>query len=398
MTDTSKKPSVLFVFGTRPEAIKLAPVIRAFRGRAGWDARVCVTAQHRQMLDQMLADFELTPDYDLDLMRPDQDLNAFCSLALPRLQEILRRARPDFVLVQGDTTTAMITALAAFYEKIPVGHVEAGLRSFDPSNPYPEEVNRLLIARLSALHFAPTKIARGNLVAEGVRPESVHQTGNTVVDSLFWTAARPHEFRDLSLRSAASTLQAGGDQAVLVTTHRRESFGAPLERLCAAFRTLVDRHQRLHLFYPVHMNPNVRGTIYRLLSHPRIHLLPTLGYFDLVHLLVRCDFVMTDSGGLQEEAPSLGKPVVVLREVTERPEAIEAGVAVLAGTKPGVVADLGSRLLQDKAFYDSMARKVEIFGDGRAGERIAETITKMKHEDDRPSVDPGTASAYNCAR
>ncbi|MBI3299892.1 MAG: UDP-N-acetylglucosamine 2-epimerase (non-hydrolyzing) [Elusimicrobia bacterium] len=368
-----KKPVVLTVFGTRPEVIKLAPVLRALRESADLESRFCVTAQHRQMLDVMLSDFELRPDYDLDLMRRDQDLSGFATRALGRLQDVLRRVRPDFVLVQGDTTTAFVTALASFYEKVPVGHVEAGLRSYDRANPYPEETNRVMISRLSELHFVPTDVARRNLLAEGIPSGQIVETGNTVVDALRHDAARPRGVKEPALRSALETL-AHGDKAAVVTTHRRENHGRPLLSLCSAFQTLVERHPDLHLFYPVHMNPNVSRVVRRRLRHPRVHLLPSLDYFDLLYLLRRCHFVLTDSGGLQEEGPSLGKPVVVLREVTERPEGVRAGVAVLAGTRAEWVVRAASRLMRDRAHYAAMSRGSGIFGDGRASERIVASI------------------------
>jgi UDP-N-acetylglucosamine 2-epimerase len=367
------KPNVLVVLGTRPEVIKLAPVVHELRRRRDLDCRVCVTAQHRQMLDQMLAAFELRPDYDLDLMAANQDLTGFSARALPELQRVLREARPDFVLVQGDTTTTFIAALAAFYEHVPVGHVEAGLRSFDRANPFPEETNRVLTARLAALHFAPTAIARRNLLAEGIPGRDIVQTGNTVVDALHWSGARPACFQDPELRSAIAAMGVQ-DKAVVVTTHRRENLGQPLEALCGAFQTLVEKHPQLHLFYPVHMNPAVQGTVRRVVRHHRAHLLPTLDYSDLINLLRRSQFVLTDSGGLQEEAPSLGKPVLILRRVTERPEAVDAGVAKLVGTDPKTVVAAASRLLEDPAHYDAMARGIGVFGDGRASERIVDSI------------------------
>lgn len=370
-----KKPVVLAVVGTRPEVIKLAPVIGALRGWGDLTTRVCATAQHREMLDLMLSNFKIRPDYDLDLMRKDQDLSGFTARALPMLQNVLRVARPDYVLVQGDTTTAFVTALAAFYARIPVGHVEAGLRTHDPANPYPEEINRVMIARLSDLHFVPTALARKNLIAEGIPARAIVQTGNTVVDALRLGGERPHRCRAAALREAMESL-GSGDKAVVVTTHRRENFGKPLESLCSAFQTLVERHPNLHLFYPVHMNPRVSGVVTRRLRHPRAHLLPALDYPDLVYLLRRSHFVLTDSGGLQEEAPSLGKPVVILRDATERPEAVHAGVAVLAGTKASAVVRVASRLLRDEAFYRSMARGSGVYGDGRASARI---VASLRH-------------------
>lgn len=368
-----KKPIILTVFGTRPEVIKLAPVVRALQRHSDLTTRVCVTAQHRQMLDLMLSNFNVRPDYDLDLMKANQDLSGFSSRALPQLQKVLRSVRPDFVLVQGDTTTAFVTALAAFYERVPVGHVEAGLRSYDRDNPYPEEINRIMISRLSDIHFAPTSVARKNLIAEGIPDKMIMQTGNTVVDALRLDGAIPHRFQNPTLQVAMGSLGAK-DKAVVVTTHRRENLGKPLESLCAAFQTLVEKHDDLHLFYPVHMNPKVSEVVHRRLRHPRAHLLPALDYFDLIHLLRKSYFVLTDSGGLQEEAPSLGKPVIILRKVTERPEAVSAGVAVLAGTKTSTVVRVASRLMRDPVFYNLMARGSGIYGDGRASERIVGSI------------------------
>ncbi|HVE13679.1 MAG TPA: UDP-N-acetylglucosamine 2-epimerase (non-hydrolyzing) [Elusimicrobiota bacterium] len=367
------KPRVLVVFGTRPEVIKLAPVLHELRRREDLDARLCVTAQHREMLDQMMANFGLRPDFDLNLMEPEQDLNRLSCRALPRIQAVLKAARPDFLVVQGDTTTTFVSALAAFYERVPVAHVEAGLRSFDRSNPYPEEINRVMTARLCELHFAPTETARRNLLTEGIRESDVVRTGNTIVDALDWCVSRAHRFADPELRRALEAL-GPQDKAVLVTTHRRENLGGPLESICEAFEILLRTHPGLHLFYPVHMNPKVQAVVRRRLRHPRAHLLAALDYFDLVHLLRRCDFVLTDSGGLQEEGPSLGKPVVVLRRVTERPEAVEAGVAALAGTDPRAIVEISSRLLQDPSFYAGMARKVGVYGDGKASARIVECL------------------------
>ncbi len=321
----------------------------------------------------MLRNFELIPDFDLDLMQANQDLSGFTARALPRLQEVLRRVRPDYVLVQGDTTTAFITALAAFYEKIPVGHVEAGLRSFDRENPFPEETNRVMISRLCDMHFTPTEVAGRNLRAEGIPELSILQTGNTVVDALRWGGKRAHSVIEPALLTGLRSMGAA-DQAVLVTTHRRENHGAPLKELCGAFLTLVKRHPDLHLFYPVHMNPKVQKTVRRIVRHPRAHLLPALEYFDLIHVMRRSRFVLTDSGGLQEEAPALGKPVIILRKVTERPEAVSAGVATLAGTDARTVVGVASRLMNDAAFYKRMSRGSGIYGDGRASERIVGSL------------------------
>ena len=379
------RPTILVAFGTRPEAIKLAPVIRELKRRPEIRTRVCVTAQHRQMLDQMLADFGLRPDDDLNLMQENQGLAGFSARALIRLQAVLKKERPALLLVQGDTTTTFIASLAAFYERVPVGHVEAGLRSFDRNNPYPEEINRILTDRLSELHFAPTAEAKRNLLAEGLRAADVFVTGNTVVDALQWAAARQHRFREPRLASAVAAL-GPDDRAVLVTTHRRENLEAPLEGLCRAFRRLVQSHPELHLFYPVHPNPKVERAVRTLVRHPRAHLLPPLGYFDLVHLFKRCAFALTDSGGLQEEAAGLGVPVLVLRRVTERPEVVRAGVAKIAGTEPGAVFQLASRLLRDEKLRSSMARRVPVYGDGRASKRIVDaTLHRLGISRPRPA-------------
>jgi UDP-N-acetylglucosamine 2-epimerase (non-hydrolysing) len=363
------------VLGTRPGVIKLAPVIHALRESGDMSVRVCVTAQHREMLDLMLRNFDLRPDYDLDLMRRNQDLSTFSALALPRLRNVIRRVKPAYVLVQGDTTTAFIGALSAFYAKVPIGHVEAGLRTFDRENPYPEETNRVLISRLSDLHFTPTRAAGENLIAEGVPARSIVLTGNTVVDALRWAGAQPHRVVEPTLFTGLNSMT-GGDKAVLVTTHRRENHGEPLEALCGAFMTLVAKYPELHLFFPVHLNPKVRKIVRRLVRHPRAHLLPTLDYFDLLHVLRLSRFVLTDSGGLQEEAPALGKPVIILRQVTERPEAVAAGVAALAGTDARAVVGLASRLMEDGPFYDSMAKGSGIYGDGRASFRIVDSLRR----------------------
>jgi UDP-N-acetylglucosamine 2-epimerase (non-hydrolysing) len=368
-----KKPVVLVVFGTRPEVIKLAPVVEALRKRLDLSTRVCVTAQHREMLDKMLRNFELKPDYDLNLMQANQDLNGFSSRALPKLQGVMRKVRPSFVIVQGDTTTAFVAALAAFYERVPVGHVEAGLRSFDRANPYPEEINRVMISKLCDQHYAPTEIARANLLAEGITESSILRTGNTVVDALRWSAGKQRRVQDPALRTALEAL-APADKAVVVTTHRRENWGKPLVSLCRAFLALVVAHPELHLFYPVHMNPKVADVVRRLLRHPRVHLLPALDYFDLIALMSRCHFILTDSGGLQEEGPTLGKPVVVLRKVTERPEAVAAGAAVLVGTETADVVAAATRLMVDPGHYESMSNGRAIYGDGRASERIVDSV------------------------
>jgi len=368
----SARPKVLVVLGTRPEAVKLAPVVRALRAAGDAAVRVCATAQHREMLDLMLADFGLRPDVDLDLMRAGQDLNAFAARAFERLGRVLRRERPDLVVVQGDTTTALIGALAAFHERVPVAHVEAGLRTGDFANPFPEELNRTLIDEAAVLRFAPTPRAARNL-GPGRRGQSVLVVGNTVLDALCWALARRRPVRDPRLRRALAAA-APGDPVVLATAHRRESFGPALRGLYRAFGRLVDAHPRLHLLVPVHLNPEVRSAARALGRRPRVHVLPPIGYLDAAAALSRARFVMTDSGGLQEEAAFLGKPALVLRKVTERPEGVRASVALVAGVDERRVFALASRLLDDAALYRRMARPVSVYGDGRAAERIARAI------------------------
>ncbi|HXJ79467.1 MAG TPA: UDP-N-acetylglucosamine 2-epimerase (non-hydrolyzing) [Candidatus Methylomirabilis sp.] len=360
---------VLCVFGTRPEAIKMAPVIRELRRHPGRiDTRVCVTAQHRQMLDQMLALFEIQPDYDLDLMREDQSLTDVTAAVLTRLEPILAKETPDWMLVQGDTTTAMSAALGAFYHAVKIGHVEAGLRSGNKRHPFPEEVNRKIVDTVCDLHFAPTERARQNLVGEGIDPCSIRVTGNTVIDALHWVAGRP--------ATPPAWLPPPPTRVVLVTAHRHENFGPPLEAICNALADIARRYRgEVHIVYSVHLNPNVRGPVHRVLGGAEnVSLVPPLDYPDLVAVLSRAHLVVTDSGGLQEEAPAFGKPVLVLREVTERPEGVEAGMARIVGTNPDRVAGEVVRLLDSPTEYAQMARAVQPYGDGRAAERIVQAL------------------------
>ncbi len=366
---------VLSVFGTRPEAIKMAPVVRALEASARFESRVCVTAQHRGMLDQVLELFELAPDHDLDLMRENQTLPGLTARALTGIATVLESERPDVVLVQGDTTTTLAGALAAFYAGIPSGHVEAGLRTGDLAAPFPEEANRLLADRLASFYFVPTERCRDALAGEGVPPERIWLTGNTVVDALLWARERvrqaPLEVDREALGSAFPAV-AGDARIVLVTGHRRESFGEGFQRICRALRTLAEKHPEVELVYPVHLNPRVQEPVRRTLAHlPNVHLLEPLAYAPFVRLMDRCAFLITDSGGLQEEAPALGKPVLVMREVTERPEGVEAGTARLVGTDPERIVAEAERLLADDAAYRAMSRAHNPFGDGRAAERIA---------------------------
>lgn len=363
--------NVLTVLGTRPEAIKLAPVIQAMRAQPDrFACRVCATAQHREMLDPVLRWFGIVPDYDLDLMEANQGLARYASRALDAVDGIVEAAGAELVIVQGDTTTALAAALAAFYRRIPVGHVEAGLRTGDLARPFPEEMNRRVTGILSTYHFAPTARAAKALRREGVAESRIFTTGNTVVDALLWTLARPVAF-DLDI-------PLDGPRLLLVTAHRRESFGGPFEAICLALRDLAERNPDVRIVYPVHLNPRVREPVTRLLSAvPRISLLPPLAYEVFAHLLARAHLVLTDSGGIQEEAPSLGKPVLVMRETTERPEAVEAGAAMLVGTDRRRIVAETERLLGDAAAYRRMATVRNPYGDGRAAERIAAFLGKL---------------------
>jgi UDP-N-acetylglucosamine 2-epimerase (non-hydrolysing) len=364
---------ILVVIGTRPEAIKMAPVVQEVSRRSGMDVAVCLTAQHRELLDQAVATFGIRADYDLNVMRPDQTVSGLTSAVLSAMESVLTDAKPDVVLVHGDTTTSFTAALAAFYAKTPVGHVEAGLRTHDRHRPYPEEMNRRLCDALCDYHYAPTPLARDNLIKEGIAQENLLVTGNTVIDALLQIAGQTHTFADPALE------QAGRDRRLLlVTAHRRESFGRPLREMCKAMRTLADNNADLEVVYPVHPNPRVRETVDATLAgHERVHLLAPLDYTHFVHLMKKAAVVLTDSGGIQEEAPSLGKPVLVMREVTERPEAIEAGTARLVGTSCARIVAEVQRLLDDPAAYSAMANAVNPYGDGHASERIADHLEQI---------------------
>ena len=360
---------LLIIFGTRPEAIKLAPVIRAALTKPGLETVTCVTGQHRQMLDPILGWFGIKPDIDLNLMRPDQTLAELTARAMTAVSQAIQDARPDIVVCQGDTTTAMTAALAAFYQKIAVGHVEAGLRTSDRYNPFPEEINRRLISVIATQHFAPTETARQALLAEGTPAGQVYLTGNPVIDALQWTVKQPYQLDpDIPLGQ-------DGEQLILVTGHRRESFGGGFESICQALLEIARRNPQARLVYPVHLNPNVYGPVHRLLGGvERIHLIDPLPYPAFAHLMSRCCLALTDSGGVQEEAPSLGKPVLVMRSTTERPEAVEAGTARLVGTDPQVIIRETERLLHDPDAYAAMANAVSPYGDGHAGQRIVDIL------------------------
>jgi UDP-N-acetylglucosamine 2-epimerase (hydrolysing) len=361
------RPRILCVFGTRPEAIKMAPVIRALAApSSGLEAVVCVTDQHREMLDQVLRFFDVTPDYRLGVMRPGQTPSEVVARVLERLPAVFDDVRPAGVLVQGDTTSTVAAALAAFHAHVPVGHVEAGLRTNRLDSPFPEEANRRLTTVVARWHFAPTPQARENLLCERVTASSIMVTGNPGVDALLSAVERLGDRRVGPRLPVEATRR-----LVLVTAHRRESFGAPLVELCGALRELAERNPDVELVYPVHLNPQVQAPVRRILrDHPRIHLLPPVGYAELVDLLRRCHLVLTDSGGIQEEAPSLGKPVLVLRDTTERGEGIAAGTARLVGTSRRRIVAETERLLGDAAAYEAMARAHNPYGDGRASERI----------------------------
>ncbi len=364
---------VLSIFGTRPEAVKMAPVIRRLAAEPRVESVVCVTAQHREMLDQVLDLFSIRPDFDLDLMRPDQPLADLTAALFTGLDPVLREARPDWVLIQGDTTSAMAASLLAYYHLARVGHVEAGLRTGDKWQPFPEEINRRVAGAIADLHFAPTDWARQNLLHEGVPPERVIVTGNPVLDALRDVAARPYDATKGPLAAIPWERR-----VILVTAHRRENFGRPLENIFTALRTLSETYPKdIHLVYPVHLNPNVRGPAHRLLGNlPNVSLIEPLDYLPMVHLMKRAYLVVTDSGGLQEEAPALGTPVLVLREVTERPEAIEAGTARLVGTDPARILSETRRLLDDPAARQAMAHAANPYGDGHAAERIVEALVQ----------------------
>ncbi|MCS7088525.1 MAG: UDP-N-acetylglucosamine 2-epimerase (non-hydrolyzing) [Thermoflexales bacterium] len=366
--------TVLVVFGTRPEAIKLAPVIRALHQRsAEFRVRVCVTGQHRQMLDSVLHLFAITPDYDLNLMQPNQSLCHTASSVLQHLEPVLRQVRPDWVIIQGDTTSVAAAALAAFYCEARVAHVEAGLRTYDKHQPFPEEINRRVASVIADLHFAPTERARQNLLREGIPAHTIHVTGNTIVDALHWIVQHSPPASPL-----LDGVLADEKPLVLITAHRRENFGRGLEDICLAVRELAQQFPQVRFVYPVHLNPNVRAPAYRLLRDiPNVTLTDPLDYATMAHLLRRATLVLTDSGGIQEEAPTFGKPVLVLREITERPEVVEAGVARLVGTDRARIVAETTRLLTDPEAYARMAHAVNPYGDGRAAERIADILARL---------------------
>ncbi|MEG1861899.1 MAG: UDP-N-acetylglucosamine 2-epimerase (non-hydrolyzing) [Bacteroidaceae bacterium] len=377
---------IMLVFGTRPEAIKMAPLVKAFQqDSAAFQTIVCVTGQHRQMLDQVLQLFEITPDYDLDIMKQGQDLTDVTSRVLTGLRDVLTEANPDVVLVHGDTTTSTAAALAAFYGQIPVGHVEAGLRTHNIYSPWPEEMNRQLTGRIATYHFAPTPLSRQNLLAEGVCEDKIIVTGNTVIDALYWVVNKIKEDNSLNVELKELLLQAGydtnrlseGKKLVLITGHRRENFGDGFIHMCKAIKSLTEKYPNVDFVYPMHLNPNVRKPIQEVFGPTygdNMFFIEPLEYLSFVYLMEQSTIVLTDSGGIQEEAPGLGKPVLVMRDTTERPEALEAGTVKLVGTDFDKIITEVSHLLDDETYYTAMSQAVNPYGDGMACERIVSQL------------------------
>lgn len=369
----------MITFGTRPEAIKMAPVIKVLEKEKSFETRVCVTAQHRLMLDQVLALFEIEPNYDLNLMQPGQDLYDITSRVLLRMKDVLDDFKPDIVLVHGDTATTFAASLASFYQKIKVGHVEAGLRTYNLYSPWPEEANRELTGVLANYHFAPTKSARENLIKENKDPKSIVVTGNTVIDALFLALNKIKNNQDFEYKifDTINTQYKLQDdrKIILVTSHRRENFGEGFKKICEALKTIALKNPDIDIVYPVHLNPNVQKPVKEILSNIiNIHLIEPLSYEEFVYLMDRSYFIITDSGGIQEEAPSLGKPVLVMRDTTERPEAVEAGTVKLVGTDKEKIVKEAQQLIDDKQAYEKMAMARNPYGDGKASERIKEFL------------------------
>jgi len=368
-----KYKKVMVVFGTRPEAIKMAPVILELEKRPGIETIKVATSQHREMLQQVLDLFDIEPDFDLNIMKHNQTLTQIVERTMKGFQYVFSKVRPDLILVQGDTTTAFLGALAGFYERIPVGHVEAGLRTGDIYSPYPEEANRKMISVIGNYHFAPTEGNKKTLLREGAAPESVVVTGNTVIDALYYV------LKNNESNGFAKQFLTGKNKLVLVTAHRRENFGDPIRNICHALLQLSELHQDLDIVYPVHLNSNIQEPVHSILGgKERIHLLKPVDYSELTSLINESVLVLTDSGGIQEEAPALGKPVVVMRTETERPEAITAGTAVLAGITQKSIVNISHELLTDKEAYESMAKAVNPYGDGKAAGRIADFISSFE--------------------
>lgn len=377
----TSEPRVLSVFGTRPEAIKMAPVVKGLENAEGINSRVCVTAQHREMLDQVLDLFEIVPDYDLNLMKPGQSLQDITSNVLLGLKPVLEEFKPDLVLVHGDTTTTLAASLAAYYAQVAVGHVEAGLRTGNIYSPWPEEINRKVAGAVAELHFAPTERASQNLLNENVAKDKIFVTGNTVIDALQQVSCRLADDSELSSKMERILPLPNDKRIILVTGHRRESFGGGFERICEAISRLAERDD-VHIVYPVHLNPNVKEPVERLLSaFDNVELLKPQDYLPFVYLMSKADIILTDSGGVQEEAPSLSKPVLVMRDTTERPEAVDAGTVKLVGTDTDKIVSEVCTLLDDKEAYAAMGYAHNPYGDGRATGRIIEAIRDWHHSE-----------------
>lgn len=370
---------ILFVFGTRPEAIKMAPVIHRFRANhKQFKVIICITAQHRKMLDEVLDVFDIIPDYDLNIMKKNQDLFDITVSILQELKIILKKEKPDVILVQGDTTSAFVSALAAFYLKVPVAHIEAGLRTYNKFSPYPEEINRHLISVLSDVHFAPTKVAKNNLQKEGVPSNKIYLTGNTVVDALYYVInkLRVAGYADYFLKKHKIDLE--NYRIILVTGHRRESFGKALENICRALKDIAQQNPEVIIIYPVHLNPKVQEPVHRILRGIKnVFLIPPLPYLPFVYLMSKAYLILTDSGGIQEEAPSLKKPILVMRETTERPEGLKYGVSKLVGTTRGKIVEETQKLLSLPSLYKNMIKRKNPYGDGRSAERIVRVISNL---------------------
>ena len=378
----------MLVFGTRPEAIKMAPLVKEFQKfPKEFETIVCVTGQHREMLDQVLRIFEIRPDYDLDIMKQGQDLYDVTARVLTGMRDVLKEAQPDVVLVHGDTTTSTASALAAFYQQIPVGHIEAGLRTHNIYSPWPEEMNRLITGRIATYHFSPTPLSRQNLLAEGIKEEAITVTGNTVIDALYWVVEKIKNNKFLSVELGSFLKTAGYDvnrlndnrRLVLITGHRRENFGDGFIHMCLAIKNLVEKYPQVDFVYPMHLNPNVRKPIHEVFGETtadNMFFIEPLEYLSFVYLMEKSDIVLTDRGGIQEEAPGLGKPVLVMRDTTERPEALEAGTVKLVGTDYDKIVGEVSALLDDPVYYDRMSKAVNPYGDGKACKRIVAFLNK----------------------
>ncbi|WP_460292732.1 non-hydrolyzing UDP-N-acetylglucosamine 2-epimerase [Clostridium tertium] len=365
------KKKIITIFGTRPEAIKMAPLVKELEKREGIDSKVCVTAQHREMLDQVLDYFDIEPDFDLNIMKNKQTLTGITNRVLEGLEEIFLQEKPDMILVHGDTTTTFSGALAAFYQQIKVGHVEAGLRTFDKYSPFPEEMNRKLTGALADLHFAPTKGSKTNLLREGINEENIYITGNTVIDAMLHTVKEDYIFDNDTLNK----IDFKNKKVIMITAHRRENWGEGIDNICEALNKIVDENEDVELIYLVHLNPVVKDVVYNKLGNKeRVHLLPPLDTKETHNLMNKCFMVMTDSGGLQEEAPHLGKPVLVLRDVTERPEAVEYGTVKLVGTDIDKILLEANNLINNKDAYIKMSKAANPYGDGLASKRIADII------------------------